>query len=211
MTICIGMLAQDGLVIAADALESGDYLNRSVQKIMTWISTQAGNPRRQVAACVIAGAGNSGFIDAFTSELLSKIDGAMTIKDFEAYARETLEIFYSKHVTPLLAAGDYDFSTLIGAAFGIGPPRLFQTYASTLKPVMELSTAIGGGAPFAKQFDDYFPFADVRHAEVSAAAIISRTKECVPGCGKHTDIVSLHGPQIAPMKRLDRSSFSPLS
>lgn len=47
---------------------------------------------------------------------------------------------------------------------------------------------------------DTFPrrYRAVLSPEIAAAAIISRTKDCVEGCGKYTDIVSLHNPQIVP-------------
>jgi hypothetical protein len=40
----------------------------------------------------------------------------------------------------------------------------------------------------------------VRHAEVAAAAIISNTKDCIEGCGKYTDIVSIQYSVTAPVE-----------
>jgi hypothetical protein len=121
------------------------------------------------------------------------------MNDFETYAKGKIEAFYSKHVAPILHIdANHDFCVLIGAAFGAGGPRLFQTYKSTLRSVTELCTTIGYGREYANQLKDYFLFSDVLHTEVSAAAIISSTKECVEGCGKYTDIVSLHNHQIMP-------------
>jgi len=67
MTICIGLLASDGLVIAADAQESDTYLKRTQQKIMPWLGgiTIGSNPTPASAACAFTGAGDAGYIDAF--------------------------------------------------------------------------------------------------------------------------------------------------
>jgi hypothetical protein len=198
MTICIGMLATDGIVIAADALESGGYLDRPVQKIMTWVASAPGSVQRFSAACVVTGAGDAGFIDAFTAELLSGLHWEMTMMEFESYAKEKVQDFYSKHVIPALSIDrNCDFSVLIGAAFGATNPRLFQTYKSTLRSATELCMAIGVGGEYANQLKEYFPFSGIRQTEVSAAAIISSVKDCVPGCGKYTDIVSLYNHRIA--------------
>ena len=199
MTICVGMLATDGIVIAADALESGTYLSRPVQKIMTWRAHNPNAIAKDSAACVVAGAGDGGFIDAFTMELIDGVSGDMTMTDFESHVRETLRSFYATHVAPALYVNvDHDFRVLIGAAFGMPNPRMFLSYKSTLRPVTELCTSIGIGCEYANQWKDFFPFSDVRHTELSAAAIVSRVKECVRGCGKYTDIVSLHNHQIIP-------------
>src|ERR1700689_1761048 len=103
VTICIGLLAQDGIVIAADAQESDTYFKRSTQKIMTWQTVgNADGPPQNPAACVVAGAGGGGFFDAFTGEFLSDVRGEMTMMDFETYAKSKVDSFYSTHVRPLL-------------------------------------------------------------------------------------------------------------
>ena len=198
MTICIGMLATDGIVLAADSLESGGYLNRSVQKIMTWTVSSADGMPKHPATCMIAGAGDGGFIDAFQMELIADVRGEMTMKEFESHAAAKINDFYSRHVFPFSSLDDgYDFSVLIGATFG-PQTRLYRTYKTTLQTVRELTTSIGFGMEYANEIKDYFPFSDVTHTEISAAAIISKTKDCVSGCGKYTDVVSLHNYQVVP-------------
>jgi hypothetical protein len=200
VTICIGLLAQDGIVIAADAQESDTYFKRSTQKIMTWQTVgNADGPPRNPAACVVAGAGDGGFIDAFTAELLADVRGEMTMTDFETYAKSKVESFYSTHVRPLLRVDtSCDFSVLIGAYFQ-RMSRLYKSYRTSFHSVQTaVVTAIGIGQQFALQTIENFPCLDVEHTEITAAAVISRTKDCVEGCGKYTDVVSLHNARIVP-------------
>lgn len=199
MTICLGILATDGIVIAADAQETDTYFKRSTQKIMTWHTLgNSDGPPRNPAACVIAGAGDGGFIDAFTSDLISGIRAEMTIAEFEAYASKKIEGFYSTHVRPLLKVDpNFDFSVLVGAYFQ-RVTRLYKSYRTSFQKVNAATTAIGIGQQFALRNLDDFPFSDVRHTEITAAAVILNTKDCIEGCGKYTDIVSIHNSIIVP-------------
>ena len=197
VTICIGVLATDGIVIAADAEESDTYFTRSQQKILTWHTTQMGGTGLgpAPAACIIAGAGCGGFVDSFSHLLLKNVRGNMTLPQFEAYAAETLEGFYGNHVRPVLSVDrNFDFSVLIGAYFGYST-CLLTSYQSTLRHAMP-NAAIGIGESFALRLMDEHGFYDVKHTEVAAASIIATTKDCIEGCGKYTDIVSIHASQI---------------
>ncbi len=210
MTICIGILATDGIVIAADAQESDTYFKRSAQKIMTWHTSGSWDPRAP-AACVIAGAGDGGFVDAFTSEFLVGVRGDMTMADFEAYAKKKVDSFYAMHVRPLIKADpNFDFCVLIGAYFQ-SMARLYKSYRTSFHQVQAATAAVGIGTQFALRALDEFPIADIAHTEITAAAVISRTKDCIDGCGKYTDIVSVHNVKMVPDEahgsRLEHPTF----
>jgi hypothetical protein len=194
VTICIGMLATNGLVIAADALESDNYFKRPVQKILTW---NADNPSRTwPAACIIAGAGDGGFVDSFCSELIYGIRGDMSMDGFQGYAQKLLGTFYSEHVLPCLSVDpNHDFSVIIGASFQ-GLHRLLVSYKSTLRLHMGAAVAIGVGRQYAHRLLAQFGISDVRHMEIAAASVMFNTKDCIEGCGNATDIVALHGATI---------------
>lgn len=197
MTICIGILASNGIVIAADAQESDTYVKRSVQKIMTWHSTSPSGTHSP-AACVIAGAGDGEFVDAFIEEFLHGVRAEMTMIDFEAYAKRKMEGFYSTHVRPLLKVDrDFDFSVIVGAYFS-SMTRLFKSYRTSFRHVQGVSTAIGIGQQYALRSIDEYPFSDVRRTEITAAAVIATTKDTIEGCGKYTDIVSIHNSVVVP-------------
>jgi len=199
MTICIGILAHDGIVIAADAEESDSYFKRSAQKLMTWhtMRNADGQPAKS-AACVIAGAGDGGFIDAFTAEFTSGLKSDWALGDFETYAQKTLESFYGAHVRPLLKADpNADFSVLVGVYFG-WVTRLYKSYKTTLSRVQAATAAIGIGQEYAFRLMDEYPITDAARTELIAAAVVSGTKDCIAGCGKYTDIVTIHNALIVP-------------
>jgi len=201
VTICIGILASDGIVIAADAQETDTYFKRSTQKIMTWhTSGNADGPPRNPAACVVAGAGDGQFVDAFTSELIDGLRAEMTISDFESYSSKKVQDFYRAHVQPLLKVEpNCDFSVVVGAYFQ-NMTRLYKSYRTSFQRVHALAAAIGIGQQYALQTLEEYPYSDVRHVEITAAAVISSTKDCIEGCGKYTDIVSIRNPIVVPDK-----------
>jgi hypothetical protein len=192
------MLASNGIVIAADAEESDTYFKRSQQKILTWNTLQLGRngPVPGPAACVLAGAGDGDFIDAFSQSLLSAITPDLTIQSFEKYAAEHLETFYEKHIIPLLGSNpNADFQMLIGVYFGFST-ALYVTYKSTIRRAMP-NAAIGIGGSFAlRQMDEFSPCCGVSESEIIAANVVAVTKDCIEGCGKYTDIVSIHNCSI---------------
>jgi hypothetical protein len=196
MTICIGLIASDGIVIAADAQESDTYFKISQQKIMTWHTSSSDGHGPNPAAYVIAGAGDGGFVDSFVDEMWNGVRGDMTMPDFKRYAGQTLERFYLKHVRPLVSINESnDFSVLIGAYFGFGV-ELLVSHRSTLRRVQAPVTAIGLGAQYALSRIENYPCSDVRHSEVTAASVLHSTKDCIEGCGKYSDIVSIHLPKF---------------
>jgi hypothetical protein len=191
MTICIGMLAQDGIVIAADAEESDGYIKRSQQKIMTWQTTSSGGTHTP-AGVVITGAGDAGFIDSFTHELTRGIGSVKGIAEFEDHLKQRLEHFYKAHVIAFSTVNpDFDFEMIVGVYFGFST-SLFVTYKSTVRSGFPYS-AVGVGSAYAlSMLTDVADYASVLRAELIAAHVISNTKATVPGCGKYTDIVTIH-------------------
>lgn len=191
MTICIGMVARDGIVIAADAEENDSYIKRSQQKIMTWNTASSGGTHTP-AGCVMTGAGDAGFIDAFIYDLTKSVGQVKNIPEFEAHLKERLEAFYSKHVLPFSTINsDYDFQIIAGVYFGYST-SLFVTYKSTARQGLPY-TAIGVGGSFAlSMMDNLVDFTSVSRSELLAASIIANTKGSVSGCGKYTDVVTIH-------------------
>jgi hypothetical protein len=192
------MLASDGIVIAADAQESDQYYKRSQQKILTFVGEipLGNNPNKPSMACAFTGAGEGGYVDAFTAEAIRDISTSATRKEFEeSLAKRVLE-FHEKHLFPLAAANNPpEMQILVGAyvQWGTG---IFVSYGSTLRRAFP-HAAIGAGAHFAMSIiDDLGMIQDVRHTELLAAYVVGLTKERIEGCGKYTAIVSLHNPIV---------------
>ena len=119
MTIAIGMLAEDGVVIAADTQESYGYLKGETGKvrvgagsIMT-VLPKAG-PKRNTAFAV-SGSGNSPYVEAIGPELVEialKYQEAGPTR-IESHLREHVRKFYEKHVIPFSSYSGEERQTLI--------------------------------------------------------------------------------------------------
>ena len=216
MTIAIGLRAHNGLVIAADSEEStGDYMKGTKGKISCFYSqddskkgTFAGDC---VDSCVIAGAGNSGYVNALTNELGKVFLSNPTLPiyvppTFADMAKDTLNLkfevclaaFYKKHIIPFAAFPERKRPD-VEMLFGIQRKNLialFTTEKTIINPAIPYK-AIGLGSTFAELFlaKLYRPMS-VEQAELLAAYVIFLTKESVENCGKFTTIVTIKGSAI---------------
>jgi hypothetical protein len=199
MTICIGMLASDGIVIAADAQESDTYYKRSQQKIFTFHGAipVGNNPNPPSLACAFTGAGESGYIDAFIANSIFDIPtGATTHKDFQEFLAAKIQAFHKQHIFPLAAANNPPEVQILVGAYVQRQTCMFVSYSSTLRRALP-HAAIGVGAHFAMSLiDNLSGIQDVKHTELLAAYVVAVTKERIEGCGKYTDIVALHNPIV---------------
>lgn len=196
MTICIGMLASDGIVIATDAQESDQYYKRSQQKILTFVGAipLGNNPNQPSMACAFTGAGEGGYVDAFTADVIQDISTKATHNEFREYLAQKVLDFHEKHLFPLAAANNPPEMQILVGAYVQWCTGIFVSYGSTLRRAFP-HAAIGAGAHFAMSLiDDLGSIQDVRHTELLAAYVVGITKERIEGCGKYTAIVSLHNP-----------------
>src|SRR5271154_2344114 len=135
MTICIGMTARDGIVIAADAQESDQYYKRSQQKIVPFvgsISSDKDAPSPKMG-CAFTGAGDADYLDAFLAYALEGIRVDATQADFKDFLADKVRTFHEKHLFPLaVAPNPPEISVLVGAyvQFSTG---IFVSHGSTLR------------------------------------------------------------------------------
>src|SRR5437660_1618792 len=82
MTIALGVICGDGLVISADTEETDGWLKTNQSKITVsqnihLVTYEKGGGRAKVpetaATCAVAGAGNAGYIDALTPLLTGEV------------------------------------------------------------------------------------------------------------------------------------------
>jgi 20S proteasome alpha/beta subunit len=208
MTIAIGVMAEDGIVVAADTQEStGVLLKGDKQKMVsfgTGMSTDAKSVRS--GACVIAGAGDSGH----TRSLIDQLGFVfMTERDLPVMAlpnnktkslmrefRSCLQSFYKEHIIPLAAFPRRerpDVETLI-AFYRNYQPHLYYTEKTAII-FRGRYKAIGLGSTFAELLLDQFCWQrmSIAEAQVLAAYVIFMTKESVEDCGKYTGMLTLTG------------------
>jgi 20S proteasome alpha/beta subunit len=207
MTICIGMIASDGIVVAADSEENDGYFKRSQSKIFTAIdgiplSTDIPTPS---GACAIAGMGGGSYCDSFSEQLtnlfLSRKD-VLDVHSLEPIFEERIKQFFQDHIIPF-ALYPSEERPNVSAIIGIyrrHTSTLFVTEGSTVRRGIPYC-AIGFGQTFAMNLmDQLWDSRPLSQMEILAAYIIYRTKESVGNCGKFTSVVSLHNAAIVEMK-----------
>ena len=198
MTICIGMSASDGLVIAADAQESDQYYKRSQQKILPFVGniTLGENPLPPQMACALTGAGDSGYLDAFFEYALEGINVDSSQPEFKEFLAEKVRTFHERHLFPLaIAPNPPEIDVLVGAYVKF-QTCMFVSHGSTLRRAGPYA-AVGAGAHFAlSMINELWRNQDLAHTEILAAYIVGITKERIEGCGNYTAIVSVHGSSV---------------
>lgn len=212
MTIAIGILAEDGLVVAADTEESDGYLKTAESKIRK--SSQldvtgsvggsgVASRAKRTAASAIAGAGTSGYIDSVTPSLWGPCLAHSKASD-ETFMNEIggrVAAYYREHVIPFASYPSNErpeFELLLAVTHRGAPPqdrhRVFVTDRTTIRRCSPYA-AIGVGGMFAQMLlKRLYPNVrlDTGAAAALAAYIAFQVKESVPGCGKYTEIVALH-------------------
>ena len=155
MTICIGLLATDGVVIATDSQESDTYLKREQRKILPWFGNLpiGDNPKPIESVCLFTGAGDGGYIGAFTHQAIKGLQVGKSQTELESILEGELRLFYEKHIFPW--AFPPEFRMLIGA-FCRYDTGIYVSYGSTLRRAM-MHAAIGIGASFAMSLLDKLP------------------------------------------------------
>lgn len=196
VTIVVGMIAQDGIVIAADREEGDGYLKNDIGKIRG-----AFRGREPVGWIGIGGAGEGPEIDE-VSALLT--DCFCAEKDrTSAEAKEALVAvhrdYYERMVLPFASAtqvGCPDYKLIIGCFMGQVGKSLLVTSKLSVNPVDDYE-AIGIGAEVARawlgRLYDRMP---VIAAVKLAAYAIFQVKNSVSGCGLGTDILMFNGKDL---------------
>lgn len=204
MTIAIGILCQDGIVIAADTEEVAGYMKSVQSKIMTILDSARTRPR---GICAIAGAGHAGYIDALTEEIGDVFlnDTGVAGSQLKKTFGRCISDFYRENVVPFAAypIADRPSVELLIAVTRQHQYQLFQTDQTTIRTRVP-HAAIGVGAPFAKVLLDRFwsPRCDTQLAQMLAVYVIYMVKEHIPDCGKFTDVTTLHGNKLDTANRL---------
>jgi hypothetical protein len=197
MTIALGVLAGDYVVLAADTMESTGYAG-NLQTAAAKISCGACTNTNGSAAIGITGAGDSGYLDAIKQEVIKTfIEEDMTLIAFEAYFRRRLVNFYREHVVPFaqFPAGDRPSFDLLIAVQRDCQSILLSTDRTTVtkKSFPNQYGAVGAGSLYARQMLArlFVPSVSVNLARALSAYIVFAVKTNVEGCGKHTHIVTL--------------------
>lgn len=212
MTIALGVLAGDGLIIAADSEESDGILKTHQHKIAVSVNMQMtatwdrpGKKRKSVkpakpvqprAVCAIAGSGDAAYLDTLTPLLACGFGKTQNVDECQHSFGKTIGAFYRENVIPFAKypANDRpDFSTIIGVTTET-ENALFASEKTALRRCAPYQ-AVGVGATFATLLlKRLWPQAwvDRKTAALIVSYIMFLVKESVENCGKLTDVVVLH-------------------
>ena len=192
MTIALGILATDGIVIAADTQESWGYLGGakiSGNKILT----RVGDGR----ACSATGSGSAGYLDSLNQELTDNFLDVPDTKAVERRLREKLRKFYAAHVLPMSDLPEHERPSteiIIGTSWEHERDVLFANELSTLRRCKHY-IAVGAGRAHASMLLSRLlpPKADTTTdlATFLAAYVVFHVKSYVEGCGMDTHVTIL--------------------
>jgi hypothetical protein len=196
MTIAIGIMAQDGLVIGADSEESTGYLKSTQQKLSPlFLGVPLGNnPDPPSGVCVFTGAGDGGYIDAITEDLAEVLyDQTLHGHLLKKALGKRLKEFYKDHVIPFAAFPDNDRPSMeLLIAVQKHQHNLYVTNRTTIRRSSPYGV-VGIGGTFAKNIlDSLWRPASTKQIAVLAVYILAMVKENVEGCGKGSSVMILH-------------------
>jgi ATP-dependent protease HslVU (ClpYQ) peptidase subunit len=167
MTIALGILASDGIAIAADTQETDGYFKGFALKIhsaMTF-TTLEGTAKSAVA---VTGSGSA----------------------FESHLRERVEEFHAKHVTPLPGHLAREVNLIVGAQIE-NQRALWSTDVSTVKPSLGFE-AVGSGRSYARMaIERRIGSMNAESAALLAILGVGLAKEHDEYCGKQTTVTFL--------------------
>jgi hypothetical protein len=144
VTIALGILATDGIVIAADRqIGVSQYMKLSQGKIAFAKSVKDGKG----ASFAIAGAGTVSYLEAFSQLEMDKFHShaGLDMAEYSKTIQDGFDEFYRRHVEPFMALGSNrpDISLLVGVEDGVDR-RLWYTENNLLVPSLQYC-AIGSG------------------------------------------------------------------
>lgn len=188
MTIAIGLLTDEVVVLAADTEETTESHKAEVSKFI--VSYSAGTQM------IIAGAGPDCHIETMAEILQEAIKKSKGKDDEELKAtfRTLLVAYYRQHVLSwptIPEREDNDFALLIALvrAPKRGKHKLWVTRQTTLREAPYYA-AVGLGVSYAKVLlRERFEFQRWEEAIPIAIDVIRRVKRNVAGCGQQTELL----------------------
>ena len=190
MTIAIGLLASDGILIATDR-EASD----SVRKVDEGKVRGCCVSSPPYDSLFIAGAGHGDYIDAVTDKLLGAFpNGPMSsVSELMVRLANQNRDFYRENVLPLSRYPSEerpDYSLLIAAKLN-NDLALWSSSFLVLNQITHAAYgAIGAGAMTAKTLlRKFYAYTPLVNTIVLSIYIVQEVKRLVPYCGLDTDIL----------------------
>lgn len=207
MTIALGMLASNGLVIAADMQETRGYTKIKRSKVAMVLTAHSLDTRETTArCCIVTGSGTAHHLNTVGHQLMQCVANGEDKADDVLISELTSIVaeYYCAHIAPFSnfpADIRPDFEIILGMG-----RRLFVSQYDVLSEVTTPFVTVGVGATVADPLLTYFyqsPRPDVRSAVLLSAYAIFRAKDSVEGYGKTTEIVGIIDGNIFQIPRED--------
>jgi 20S proteasome alpha/beta subunit len=203
VTIALGILTHDAVVIAADSqITSADYLKYGQNKIST---VRQSSPEGQLAAMAVTGSGNAAYLRHLKKDFSDVLDynkKAPTTERMLNRVRKRLKEFHEEHVLPIS-----DPRPDVWLLIGYRDRNKMGLWSSEYGVVSETTNyaAVGIGETYAKLLmERLYPAMwppSLRMATLLAAYVAYQTCEHVPGVGKKIDIVQVDTNRVSHVRR----------
>lgn len=193
MTIALGILAGNAVVIAADTeVGVSDYMKTRQGKVS--LTAQYNSSGEQTAALSVSGSGNVQYLTHVRQEIAGTMhpnEDAAPVHEFYSRASDYLLKFHLDHIVPFASygAGRPEVSLLV--AYWKNGVKLWRSQNDLLTESTSYA-AVGVGEMYAtdilsQMYPSMWPLAP-RTAVLLAAYVVHRVKDCIDGCGKGTEI-----------------------
>jgi len=211
MTIALGVLTPQWMVVAADSEESigGDFKLSTSTIHLNWymaVVNSEGAQHSPALRCertaVVTGAGDSGYLAAMKEKISDlfngkgPLEGVRSLQELDGRLRIAVEDFYTKHVLPFNGPNDDALRVrLIICASVLGQSAMWSTYHNTVRMVNLGVEAVGSGERWAVST---FPplLRAITGSEITASVLavnaVRVAKLRALDCGKETQLIAVN-------------------
>ena len=202
MTIALGVMASDGIVVAADtqATYPPDW---KMSRGKLWPGFRLGADDLH-CSCLVTGAGTGLTIGSLAQRLHArfKADRSLYPDTLQPSFTEVLEDYYARHVIPFAAFPEPERAGADLLIAATHPRRVDTLLVSSGSEFVAQSfyAAIGIGGAFAQTLLDRFYHLPALNTWL-VAYVMFQVKESVDGCGKKTDICCVRNGTFAVIPR----------
>lgn len=209
MTIAVGILARDGVVLAADTLETVQGYWKGEQGKIRWVEQHGQlhpNAERFDGACAVTGTGRGEAVEAIQQRLLHAFGyerSAVTPEILRPLLERELSAYYAENIIPFASFNDPNDQGLQLLVAYERNCRHALWCSDRTALVQHMAVAVGIGAYHAKtllgKFGKLYQLS-VQTVAAIAAYIVYDVKEHIDGCGRFTDVryIQDHQIQIVP-------------
>jgi hypothetical protein len=200
MTIALGILANDGVVIAADTQETTEFSKTESYKIYSRVVED------EERAISISGAGDAGYLDVLMQDIAKAFIDTRDPADVEQKLRAACHAFHSAHIIPMKVPEHLRPRVVAGLHWKKeATPSFLMTNAGSAMSRQKRPVAVGFGQPHAsillgRALPEHPKDTPVQLAALVAAYTIFRVKNSTEGCGLGTHVTVLtdgHGKHFA--------------